>query len=53
MENTYIHTLKMLLDISGKTQVELARDIGVSHQAFHAWVSGKSRPSRRHMMNIE
>ncbi len=36
--------LKHLLDNSGKTQVEIAKDIGVSPQTMNTWVRGIAIP---------
>ena len=39
--------LHLLQDLSGKTQTELARELGVSFVAFNRWINGKAVPRPR------
>lgn len=45
--------LRLLQTISGKTQVELASILGVSHPSFNNWYTGKSQPREKHKKEIK
>jgi Fic family protein/DNA-binding XRE family transcriptional regulator len=38
------HKLRIIQQLSGKTQETLARELGVSFVAFNNWINGKSQP---------
>lgn len=47
--------VKMILDLvhdSGRTQTELARDLGISKAAVCKWYKGSRMPSKRHCDKI-
>ena len=45
--------LKIIQQLSGKTQETLARELGVSFVAFNSWINGKSQPRQRAVKRID
>ncbi len=45
--------LRLLQDLSGLTQTELARQLGVSFVAFNRWINGQAKPRKGAAARIE
>lgn len=45
--------LRLLIQISGKTQQVLAGELKVSFQSFNAWITGRSLPRKQALVRIE
>ncbi|MFA6098318.1 MAG: Fic family protein [Patescibacteria group bacterium] len=48
-----LHKLKIIQQLTGKTQETLARELGVSFVAFNSWINGKSQPRARAIKRID
>lgn len=50
---TITQKLHQIQKCSGKTQEELARDLGVSFPTFNSWINGKSQPRKNAIETID
>ena len=44
---TITHKLHQIQKYSGRTQEDLARDLGVSFPTLNSWINGKSQPRKK------